>query len=144
MAQREAITVIVLTLSFHLLFVLDLPSYLINAQYSVSQVIVTNVSVGISLLLFPLFGFLADLYLTRYRIIQMSLLILTSMITLTLAISIVVVLSPDVWAVAGFGLATICIIASIGLFEANAIQFGTDQLLEAPSTQLSAFVHWYF
>ena len=70
---------------------------------------------------------------------------------LTLAISIVVVLalvgeypSPDVWAVAGFGLATICIIASIGLFEANAIQFGTDQLLEAPSTQLSAFIHWFF
>ena len=80
MAQREAIVVIVLTLSLHILFVLDLPSYLINAQYSVSQVIVTNVSVGISLLLFPLFGFLADLYLTRYRTIQMSLLILTSMI----------------------------------------------------------------
>ena len=30
------------------------------------------------------------------------------------------------------------------MFEANAIQFGTDQMPEASSSQLSAFVHWYF
>ena len=44
-------------------------------------------------------------------------------------------------------LASILIIASItgiGIFEANALQFGMDQLLEASSSQLSAFVHWYF
>ena len=29
-------------------------------------------------------------------------------------------------------------------FEANAIQFGTDQLQFAPSEELSKFVHWYF
>ena len=38
----------------------------------------------------------------------------------------------------------IILICGIGLFDANAIQFGMDQLLEASSTQLSAFVHWYF
>ena len=36
------------------------------------------------------------------------------------------------------------LVTSIGVFEANAIQFGMDQLLEASSDQLSAFVHWYF
>ena len=42
------------------------------------------------------------------------------------------------------GAVIVCAIASIGMFEANAIQFGMDQLLEAPSAQLSAFIHWYF
>ena len=33
---------------------------------------------------------------------------------------------------------------SVGLFEANAIQFGLDQLLEAPTPKLIAFIHWYY
>ena len=32
----------------------------------------------------------------------------------------------------------------MGLFEANAIQFGLDQLLEAPTPKLIAFIHWYY
>ena len=36
------------------------------------------------------------------------------------------------------------ITASVGLFEANAIQFGLDQLLEAPTPKLIAFIHWYY
>ena len=38
----------------------------------------------------------------------------------------------------------ILIISSNGFYEANAIQFGMDQLLEASSTQLSQLVYWYF
>ena len=30
------------------------------------------------------------------------------------------------------------------MFEANAIQFGLDQLLEAPTPKLIAFIHWYY
>ena len=32
----------------------------------------------------------------------------------------------------------------LGLFQANAIQFGLDQLLEAPTSKLVAFIHWYY
>ena len=32
----------------------------------------------------------------------------------------------------------------MGLFEANALQFGLDQLLEAPTPKLIAFIHWYY
>ena len=32
----------------------------------------------------------------------------------------------------------------LGLFEANAIQFGTDQLQFASNEKLSVFVNWYF
>ena len=30
------------------------------------------------------------------------------------------------------------------LSQANAIQFGLDQLLEAPTPKLIAFIHWYY
>ena len=30
------------------------------------------------------------------------------------------------------------------MFEANAIQFSLDQMIEASSEQLSSFIHWYF
>ena len=32
----------------------------------------------------------------------------------------------------------------LGLFQANAVQFGLDQLLEAPTPKLIAFIHWYY
>ena len=32
----------------------------------------------------------------------------------------------------------------LALFQANAIQFGLDQLLEAPTPKLIAFIHWYY
>ena len=86
MAERETIVVLVLSLSLHLIFALDLPSYLFNGQYFIGQVIITNVSIGISLLLFPLFGALADIYLTRYRMSQTSLFKLTAGIVFGLAV----------------------------------------------------------
>ena len=36
------------------------------------------------------------------------------------------------------------ITTGVGLFEANAIQFGLDQLLEARTPKLIAFIHWYY
>ena len=30
------------------------------------------------------------------------------------------------------------------MYEANAIQFGMDQMLEASSRKLSSFIHWYY
>ena len=33
---------------------------------------------------------------------------------------------------------------SVGTSEANAIQFGMDQMFEASSKQLSSFIRWYF
>ena len=44
--------------------------------------------------------------------------------------------------------ATICLVGTFpyflgyGIFEANVIQFGTDQLQFAPSQELSSFVYW--
>ena len=45
-----------------------------------------------------------------------------------------------------FGMAAtdVILITGIGLFEASAIQFGMDQLLEAPTPKLIAFIQWYY
>ena len=42
------------------------------------------------------------------------------------------------------GIFLVIAVATIGIFEANAVQFGMDQLMEASSTQLSSFIHWYY
>ena len=35
-------------------------------------------------------------------------------------------------------------IVGLALFQANVIQFGLDQLLEAATPKLIAFIHWYY
>ena len=42
------------------------------------------------------------------------------------------------------GRSAIAWLIGIGLFEANAIQFGLDQILEAPTPKLISFIHWYY
>ena len=36
------------------------------------------------------------------------------------------------------------VIIGKGMFESTLIQFGTDQMIEASSAQLSTFIHWYY
>ena len=95
---------------------------------------------------FPVGGWLADAYFGRYKVI------LCGMWTMWLGamlngISLVTGMAissykedGDLWA------SLICrmvIGAGFGLFQANIIQFGIDQLLEASSTEITSFVSWY-
>ena len=149
MVNREGLIVIVSTFLVHLLFVTDVPSYVVNLQHRVGTMITLNSVVGVALLLFPLFGLLADVYFTRSRMIQLSLLILVVVSLLALlsggaAIATFRYLTNDRILLPVYSIFISSLILGIGIFEANAIQFGTDQLLGASSTQLSAFIHWYF
>ena len=155
MANKGALTVIISCLLIHFLFALDIPSYVINTASPVSLQVGTNVGFGISLLLFPVFGLLADVCFTRYRMIQAALAILvivgiaavigSGMYVILFQVmretneevQVFILLTRDV-------IGVLFTIGSIGLYEANAIQFGLDQLQGASSTQLSAFIHWYF
>ena len=108
---------------------------------------------GLLFLSYPLLGYIADVCLTRYRTIKCSFIFLIVGCTIGLLTSFVTVvvsctkheLHPYnniiniVVAIAAF-----MIITGVGLFEANAIQFGLDQLLEAPTPKLIAFIHWYY
>ena len=126
--------------------------YLLStAQHSTRTAYI--VGQGVLLLVYPLLGHLADVYLTRYRVLKSSLILLTiiglaglvyegidtavntlSKITLFhhSQTSIIVATSLMVYTI------------GLGLFEANIIQFGLDQLLEAPTPKLIAFIHWYY
>ena len=109
---------------------------------------------GLLFLLYPLVGHLTDVYLTRYRSLKWSFIILVFVISVALICFAIDTALLSVWNTTFFGiywLATILVsmifilyIVGLGLFQANAIQFGLDQLLEAPTPKLIAFIHWYY
>ena len=151
MSKRGVYAVLVGCVLINVLFTLDQPSYLINNDAPYFLVVIVNVDIGFALLFFPLIGLLADVCFTRYQMIKASFVILsTTLITFIIEMIVYVVLdwilqisiSKDVAIVQIFNV--VLVICGIGLFEANAIQFGMDQLLEASSNQLSQFIHWYF
>ena len=108
---------------------------------------------GVLLLVYPLLGHLADVYLTRYRALKNSLIILTiigfaafvyegidATATIVGKIDLFHRSQTSIIVATSFMIYTI----GLGLFEANIIQFGLDQLLEAPTSKLIAFIHWYY
>ena len=113
-----------------------------------------SVSQAIAYLLYPLLGWLSDVYFTRYRVIRLAFIIVvvvamvfTSLSSALMALGISsnsnLVSGPNI-IVTLFMPALIVGLLALGLFEANAIQFGMDQMLEASSDQLSTFIHWYY
>ena len=66
MKNKEALVIIANTFLLHLFIAFDVPSFLINSGYTTDNILVLNLSIGVSLLLFPVFGLIADVYLTRY------------------------------------------------------------------------------
>ena len=108
---------------------------------------------GVLLLVYPLLGHLADVYLTRYRALKSSLIMLTiigfagivylvidTVLSITGSTNIFHYMDTGIFLVTGLAI----YIIGLGLFEANIIQFGLDQLLEAPTPKLIAFIHWYY
>ena len=109
---------------------------------------------GLLYISYPLIGLLADIKLTRYRMIRLScwvtfvshLLLIIFALCFGLPYSILhinhfafgivlfIILAPPV----------VSLIIGKGMFESTVIQFGTDQMIEASSAQLSTFIHWYY
>ena len=108
---------------------------------------------GVLFLLYPLVGHLTDVYLTRYRSLILSYGILIFTACAAMVYSGIDLAASIIWKIGIFHhektavlLAIMFIVYSVGLglFQANAIQFGLDQLLEAPTPKLIAFIHWYY
>ena len=101
---------------------------------------------GLVFISYPLIGLLADIKLTRYQMICFSCWTLFVSYAILSILSIFVStdtyrnISVDVAFVLTFSLA----IVGKGMFESTVIQFGTDQMIEASSNQLSTFIHWYY
>ena len=102
------------------------------------------VSLVIAYLLYPLLGWMADVYFTRYSFVRASFISTIAAMGLLIMSGILFLTSPErlYFLLSGFSI-IICLIG-LGLFESTAIQFGMDQMLEASSEQLSTFIHWYY
>ena len=107
---------------------------------------------AIAMTCYPLGGLLADVYFGRYKIIRASLIAMAvSMVVMVVVLFVMfqfgyLVKSPIISKV-GFavGGGSAFLILAIGLagFTSNIVQFGLDQLQDAPSNKLGAFVHMY-
>ena len=119
--------------------------------------IATYSYLGLLFLSYPLLGYIADVCLTRYRTLKCSfiLLIVGCTIGLLFSITYTTVVLTELFLetnheednnieFVGIAITVILVTTGVGLFEANAIQFGLDQLLEAPTPKLIAFIHWYY
>lgn len=103
-------------------------------------------------LVYPLSGFLADIYCGRYKAITISFSVLL-VAMLSLSISAIIGFTQDLdingnkkGTAVPFTLFVIIslllITAGLAGYQANIVQFGLDQLLEAPSRDLGLFIHW--
>ena len=111
---------------------------------------------GLLFLLYPLVGHLTDVYLTRYRSLKLSFGILIFIACAAVVYCVIDLAALLIWNSNVFHhrqtavsfvliyILTILYFIGLGLFQANSIQFGLDQLLEAPTPKLIAFIHWYY
>ena len=118
----------------------NLVVYTVLAAYAFSALL---------LLLYPVSGYLADIYCGRYRAVTLSVLLLwVAMVFLSVAAVMGIIKDFDRFddLKIPFGLLVVIglILIIIGLagYQANIVQLGLDQLLEAPSEKLGLFVHW--
>ena len=104
----------------------------------------------------PLSGFLADICFSRYTVILVCFwLHFAAFLVYTVAGVLTLILGSRIWDTShynGGGIA-LCLLSfavitfivfvfGVAGYRANIIQFGLDQLLEAPSASLALFIHW--
>ncbi len=119
---------------------INLVVYTVVAAYAFSALL---------LLLYPISGYLADIYCGRYKAVTLSVLFLwVAMVLLSVAAVMGIIkkfnkfddLTVPFALLVVIGL--VLIIIGLAGYQANVVQLGLDQLLEAPSEKLGLFVHW--
>ena len=119
--------------------------YITSGYY---RALIFSTFVGLSYLLYPLYGWMAEVCFNRTKMIQFSfvMMLISSMI---MFISALLYIFKTVQFEENYhqdligGMIIVSGLIGLGLYEANAIQFGMDQMLEASSERLSSFIHWY-
>ena len=153
MSYPGARVVVLICFLVHFVFNIE---WITIQSLSISVITFLSVVQGITLLLYPLLGLLADTCFNRFRFIKVSIVLLFSSSLVFLIVSVVLYLEirfddlpgsslhvPWYIAVPFTGFFFIFII-TVGMFDAVGIQFGMDQMVEASSDQISAFTHWYY
>ena len=102
-------------------------------------------SQGIMYLLYPLCGWIADVYLSSFKAIKFSFFAALFSSVMTYLTSLYSFFYPSTHASVAllFIISGLFGMIGLGLYEANAIQFALNQMVEASSEQLSSFIYWY-
>ena len=100
--------------------------------------------IGITVLLCPIFGWIADTYWGRYRMIRRSLLLAWLATIVICLLSIIPDDLPHVHLIKEVSDITLVILSlfSLGGLLVNIVQFGVDQLPDASSTDIVSFSNW--
>jgi peptide/histidine transporter 3/4 len=111
---------------------------------------------GVILICYPVIGLLGDIKFTRYKMISYSFWLIFIPHCLMIVLSIIILSNysscshlNEQYVLGKFHTAFTAIFVIIamcgkGMFESTALQFGFDQMIEASSSQLSSFIHWYY
>ena len=159
MAAKGAWIIILCSILAH--FFVSNTSFQLFQTQSLNVNVAMTGSLGLVYLFYPLVGLVTDVYFTRYKAVLAS----TVIQIVTSGFGVVVSL---VWTLLWYCNSNLVIqggtsennthtvlgvlallfiipmIVGLGIFEANAIQFGMDQLLEESSEKISTFIHWYY
>ena len=122
----------------------------IDVSYAI---ILSYLAMMIAVFLYPLSGFVADDILGRYRVMVIAICSIVVSFIFIVSSIIFIVLNldsfPFMWSKAQIVVLIVfacsfCLTFGIGVvaYHANFIQFGLDQLMEAPSEYLSLLIHW--
>ena len=148
MAFPGAYLTIIYTALLHFTF-LGANSLLLNLLNISSKTVVFSVQ-GLVFISYPLIGLLADVKLTRYRMICLSCwvtFVSHTMGSVGSTLGVFGVLQSHIATKFVVTFSLIMIVTAIvgkGMFESTVIQFGTDQMIGASSAQLRTFIYWYY
>ena len=105
------------------------------------KIISSTISTVVSLML-PVSGWLADVYLGRYKVIKWS--ILTMWIASIVLVASFIMAQQLHYDDKPFTLALFIPLGiGYGGFQANVVQFGIDQLIDASTTEITSFIAWF-
>ena len=109
---------------------------------------------GLVFISYPLIGLLADIKLTRYRMIRLSCWAIFIGHTVGIIICTIALATDTLnyhpynykakLLVVSTAVTFVLMIVGKGMFESTVIHFGTDQMIEASSAQLGTFIHWHY
>ena len=135
-----------LVLLYNLLIITTISPFAFVLATDIPHYVVTIV-LGIGACAFPIAGCLADLRYGRYKLVKISMWLVWVCVLIQCAMSIVFQVMGEL---NGNSLPTavniaLLILTTLGLagFLSNIIQFGMDQLRDAPTTEITSFIVWY-
>ena len=115
-----------------------------NNNYYISSIGGSQI-IGMTLILYPVFGWIADVYWGRYKMIRRSLWIMWLSTMAFSFVSIMPYYIPHIHPIRDIFEKTLFFLISLSLggLQANILQFGIDQLPDISSDDLVAFSDWY-